>query len=96
MLKKPWMPLMSSMPSPPRRDVLVIAVLIAGVCFVTLAPSLYIAFHALRWERALQVLEVVFLPALFIGGIGALFAYQRIKARRQILAENGVPPESKD
>ena len=87
---------MSSMPSPPRRDVLVIAILIAGVCFVTLAPSLYIAFHALRWERALQVLEVVFLPALFIGGIGALLAYQRVKARRQILAENGVPPESRD
>ena len=87
---------MSSMPSPPRQDVLVIAILIAGVCFVTLAPSLYIAFHALRWEKALQVLEVAFLPALFIGGIGALLAYQRVKARRQILAENGVPPESQD
>lgn len=96
MFKQPWMPLMSSMPSPPRRDVLVIAVLIAGVCFVTLAPSLYIAFHALRWEKALQVLEIVFLPALFIGGIGALLAYQRVKARRQILAENGVPPENRD
>lgn len=87
---------MSSIPSPPRRDVLVIAILIAGVCFLTLAPSLYIAFHALRWERALQVLEVVFLPALFIGGIGALFAYQRIRARRQVLAENDVPPQRND
>lgn len=82
--------------STPYRDVLVIAILIAGVCFLTLAPSLYIAFHALRWERALQVLEIVFLPALFIGGIGALFAYQRIKARRQVLSENGVPPTHKD
>lgn len=87
---------MPSVPSPPRRDVLVIAILIAGVCFVTLAPSLYIAFHALRWEKALQILEIVFLPALFIGGMGALFAYQRVKARRQFLAENGVPPESRD
>ena len=87
---------MPSVPSPPRQDVLVIAILIAGVCFVTLAPSLYIAFHALRWEKALQILEIVFLPALFIGGMGALFAYQRAKARRQILAENGVPPESRD
>ena len=87
---------MSSMPSPPRRDVLVVAILIAGVCFLTLAPSLYIAFHALRWEKSLQVLEIVFLPALFIGGMGALFAYQRIRARRQNLAQNGMPPESTD
>ena len=82
--------------SAPYRDVLVIAILIAGVCFLTLAPSLYIAFHALGWEKALQVLEIVFLPALFIGGMGALFAYQRIKARRQTLAENGVPPPHED
>ena len=87
---------MSSMSRPSRQDVWVIAILIAGVCFLTLAPSLYIAFHALRWERALQILEIVFLPALFIGGIGALFAYQRIKARRQVLPENGVPPANKD
>ena len=76
------------------QDVLVIAILIAGVCFLTLAPSLYIAFHALRWERALQVLEITFLPALFIGGIGALYAYQRVKTRRQTMAENGVPPDT--
>ena len=82
--------------SAPYRDVLVIAILIAGVCFLTLAPSLYIAFHALGWEKALQVLEIVFLPALFIGGMGALFAYQRIKARRQVLSENGVPPPRED
>ena len=82
--------------SAPYRDVLVIAILIAGVCFLTLAPSLYIAFHALGWEKALQVLEIVFLPALFIGGMGALFAYQRIKARRQVLSENGVPPTPED
>ena len=84
------------MSSPSRQDVLVVAILIAGVCFLTLAPSMYIAFHALKWQKALQVLEVVFLPALFIGGMGALFAYQRIKARRQVLPENGVPPEPKD
>lgn len=82
------------MSSPPRRDVLVVAILIAGVCFLTLAPSMYIAFHALKWEKALQVLEAVFLPALFIGGMGALFAYQRIRARRQASAENGVPPDT--
>ena len=87
---------MSSVPPPSRQDVWVVAVLIAGVCFLTLAPSLYIAFHALRWERALQILEVAFLPALFIGGMGALFAYQRIKARRQALPENGVPPANQD
>ena len=79
----------------PKQDVLVIAILIAGVCFLTLAPSLYIAFHALRWEKALQILEIAFLPALFIGGIGALYAYQRVKARRQVIAENGVPPDNK-
>lgn len=88
-----WISLMSSSP---RRDVLVVAILIAGVCFLTLAPSLYIAFHALRWEKALQVLEAVFLPAFFIGGIAALLAYQRIQARRQMLAKNGVPPETSD
>lgn len=77
------------------QDVLVIAILIAGVCFLTLAPSLYIAFHALGWENALEILEVAFLPALFIGGIGALYAYQRVKTRRQIMAENGVPPDTK-
>ena len=84
------------MSSPPRRDVFVVAFLIAGVCFLTLAPSMYIAFHALRWDKALQVLEAVFLPALFIGGLGALLAYQRIRARRQVGAENGVPPEPDD
>ena len=84
------------MPSPSHRDVLVVAILIAGVCFLTLAPSMYIAFHALGWEKALQVLEAVFLPALFIGGIGALLAYQRIRARRQAAAENGVPPDTSD
>ena len=77
------------------QDVLVIAILIAGVFFLTLAPSLYIAFHALGWDRALQILEIAFLPALFIGGIGALYAYQRVKARRQAMAENGVPPDNK-
>ena len=82
--------------SSPTQEVLVIAILIAGVCFLTLAPSLYIVFHALRWERALQVLEIAFLPALFIGGIGALYAYQRIRARRQIMAENGLPPENRN
>lgn len=82
------------MSSPSRQDVLVVAILIAGVCFLTLTPSMYIAFHALGWEKALQVLEVVFLPAFFIGGMGALLAYQRIRARRQALAENGVPPDT--
>ena len=77
------------------QDVLVIAILIAGVFFLTLAPSLYIAFHALGWDRALQILEIAFLPALFIGGIGALYAYQRVKARRQVMAENGMPPDNK-
>ena len=77
------------------QDVFVIAVLIAGVFFLTLAPSLYIAFHALGWDKALQILEIAFLPALFIGGIGALYAYQRVKARRQLTAENGVPPDDK-
>ena len=77
------------------QDVLVIAILIAGVFFLTLAPSLYIAFHALGWDKALQILEIAFLPALFIGGIGALYAYQRVKARRQVMAENGVPPDDK-
>ena len=77
------------------QDVFVIAVLIAGVFFLTLAPSLYIAFHALGWDKALQILEIAFLPALFIGGIGALYAYQRVKARRQFTAENGVPPDDK-
>lgn len=82
--------------SSPTQEVLVIAILIAGVCFLTLAPSLYIVFHALRWEKALQILEIAFLPALFIGGIGALYAYQRVKARRQIMAENGLPPDDKN
>ena len=77
------------------QDVFVIVVLIAGVFFLTLAPSLYIAFHALGWDKALQILEIAFLPALFIGGIGALYAYQRVKARRQLTAENGVPPDDK-
>ena len=77
------------------QDVLVIAILIAGVFFLTLAPSLYIAFHALGWDKALQILEIAFLPALFIGGIGALYAYQRVKARRQVMAENGMPPDNK-
>ncbi|MDE0205926.1 MAG: hypothetical protein OXP66_07860 [Candidatus Tectomicrobia bacterium] len=82
--------------SSPTQEVLVIAILIAGVCFLTLAPSLYIVFHALQWDRALQVLEIAFLPALFIGGIGALYAYQRVKARRQFMAENGLPPENRN
>ena len=81
--------------SPSTQDVLVIAILIAGVFFLTLAPSLYIAFHALGWEKALQILEIAFLPALFIGGIGALYAYQRIRARRQAMPENGLPPDNK-
>ena len=81
--------------SSPTQDVVVIAILIAGVFFLTLTPSLYIAFHALRWEKAVQVLEIAFLPALFIGGIGALYAYQRVKARRHLMAENGLPPDSK-
>ena len=42
----------------------------------------------------MQILEIAFLPALFIGGIGALYAYQRVKTRRQMMAENGVPPDS--
>ena len=87
---------MSSMPSPPRRDVLVIAILIAGVCFVTLAPSLYIAFHALRWEKALQVLEVVFLAGTLYRWDWCPVRLPTHQGRRQILAENGVPRESKD
>lgn len=64
------------------RDILLIVVFIGSICFVTLTPAMYLAFHALQWKGALRVVELVFPPALLIAIAAGLLAYQRAQVRR--------------
>jgi hypothetical protein len=66
----------------PYRDILLISVLIAGVCFLTLTPAMYLVFHALQWKRALRIVEAAFLPALLLAIAAGLLAYQRARLRQ--------------
>jgi hypothetical protein len=68
----------------PYRDVVIIGMLIGGVCFLALTPAMYLAFHALQWERALRIVEIAFFPALFLSVAAGLFAYQRARIRRTL------------
>ncbi|MGQ4807702.1 hypothetical protein NKDENANG_01057 [Candidatus Entotheonellaceae bacterium PAL068K] len=67
------------------RHVLIISVLIGSICFLTLTPAMYLAFHALQWQRAVQVVEAAFLPALLLSGAAGLLAYQRDRERQALL-----------
>ena len=62
------------------RQVVVISLLIGSVCFLTLTPAMYLAFHALQWHGAVQLVEAAFLPALLLSVAGGLLAYQRVRA----------------
>jgi hypothetical protein len=64
------------------RDVCLVALLVIGVCGFTLTPTLYLVFRALRWERALLLVETAFFPAFLLFGIAALWAYQRSRAQQ--------------
>lgn len=64
------------------RDVCLVALLVIGVCGFTLTPTLYLVFRALRWERALLLVETAFFPAFLLFGMAALWAYQRSRARQ--------------
>jgi hypothetical protein len=68
----------------PYRDILLISVLIAGVCFLTLTPAMYLVFHALQWKGALRIVEAAFLPALLLAIAGGLLAYQRARSRQAL------------
>jgi hypothetical protein len=72
----------SAKPPPSYRDILCISCLIAGVCFVTLTPAMYLMFHALQWGKALRIVETVFPVALFFALLAAWFTYQRVRWRR--------------
>jgi hypothetical protein len=76
---------------PSYREILVISLLIIGVGLLALMPALYLVFHALQWQGALFILELLFPPALCLGGLGALLAYQRSKARQAALADSAHP-----
>jgi hypothetical protein len=64
------------------RELLLVTVFIGSVCFVTLTPAMYLAFHALRWAKALRVVELAFPPALLLAIAAGLLAHQRAQARR--------------
>ncbi len=64
------------------RDIILIGVFIGSVCFVTLTPAMYLAFHALQWKATLRVVEFAFPPALLIAIAAGLLAYQRARFRR--------------
>jgi hypothetical protein len=64
------------------RHVCLVIILIIGVCSFTLTPTLYLVFRALRWERALLLVEAAFFPAFLLFGVAALLAYQRSRARQ--------------
>jgi Kef-type K+ transport system membrane component KefB len=75
-----------SSPSPVSpRDVFIVTILIAGVCFLTLTPAMYLAFQALRWTWATRLVEGAFMPALFLTVLAGLIAYKRAQARRALL-----------
>jgi hypothetical protein len=65
------------------RDIILIAILIGSICFVTLTPAMYLVFHALQWKAALRVVEFAFPPALLIAIAACLLAYQRARLRRE-------------
>ena len=75
------------------RDMFFIGVLIVGVCFLTLTPSMYLVFHALQWETAVRVVEMAFPPTLLLALGGGLLAYQRAKARRAMWDSDNTPDE---
>lgn len=77
----------------PYRDVVIIGVLVGGVCFLTLTPAMYLAFHALQWERALRIVEIAFFPALFLAVVAGLFAYQRTRVRRALWEDDALHDE---
>ena len=64
------------------RDIILIGIFIGDICFVTLTPAMYLAFHALHWKAALHVVEFAFPPALLIAIAAGLLAYQRARLRR--------------
>lgn len=64
------------------RDVCLVAILIAGVCYFALTPALYLIFRALHWERALLAVEAAFFPTFLLFGMAALLAYRRSRARQ--------------
>ena len=65
------------------RDVFCVVVFIGSICFVTLTPAMYLAFHALQWKGALRVVELAFPPTLLLAGAAGLLAYQRAQRRRR-------------
>lgn len=65
------------------RDVVLVVVFICSICFVTLTPAMYLAFHALQWKGALRVVELAFPPMLLLAGAAGLLAYRRAQRRRE-------------
>ena len=73
------------------RDVIVIGILIGGVCFLTLTPAMYFAFRALQWPWGIRIVEVAFLPSLFLSVAAGLLAYKRAQTRR--MSSEGRMPD---
>lgn len=74
------------------RNVLVIGILIGGICFLTLTPAMYLAFLALQWSWGTRLVEVAFLPSLFLSIAAGLLAYKRAQSRRTS-SEDRMPDE---
>ena len=66
------------------RDIFIIGLFIGSVCFVTLTPAMYLAFHALQWKSALRVIELAFPPAFLLAIAACLLVYQRARLRREL------------
>jgi hypothetical protein len=75
------------------RHTIIIGLLIGTVCCLTLTPTMYLLFHALRWTRAQQALEGAFLPLLLLFAIAYLCAYQRAKVQSRFLHQTTSPAE---
>jgi hypothetical protein len=55
---------------------------------VTLMPSVYLLLHAMRWTRALYVLERLFPLVLLLAVAAGLLAYQRVRERARRLEDD--------
>jgi hypothetical protein len=71
------------------RDVFVIGILIGGICSLTLTPVMYLAFLALQWPWGIRLVEVAFLPSLFLSVAAGLLAFKRAQSRRMSNKDTG-------
>lgn len=60
-----------------------VGLLVGSVGVVTLAPVLYVLFHAWQWTVALRLIEAAFVPALALSFLAGLVVYRRHQAERQ-------------